>query len=238
MENTFILYSWIGLRNLILFLFFGYWALKLIEFLIQRITLTKRVNKKVLAVLNKIFLLYNPISILLILLGFITINYIVHGLFLLLVSAIGYPYIRNYVGGVIYKINSILAKGVSVTINDTTGEIKKFLPFGIVVNTEKGDCFINYTTIDTSGYTVNSKNDTVLRQTLFVKTPLSKSELLDLLFDNPLLNYKEAPVLKELEESGSLKLQYTLEKGIQAESLIAFLSAHQIETSLTNNLIA
>ncbi|WFO17179.1 hypothetical protein M601_005440 [Cellulophaga baltica 4] len=131
-----------------------------------------------------------------------------------------------------------MAKGVSVTINDTTGEIKKFLPFGIVVNTEKGDCFINYTTIDTSGYTVNSKNDTVLRQTLFVKTPLSKSELLDLLFDNPLLNYKEAPVLKELEESGSLKLQYTLEKGIQAESLIAFLSAHQIETSLTNNLIA
>ncbi|MBO0592461.1 hypothetical protein I2486_13725 [Cellulophaga sp. E16_2] len=238
MENTFTFYTWLGFRNLILILFFGYWALKLIAFLIQKKIVTKRVNKNVLGFLNKILLLYKPISILLILLGFLAINYIVHGIFLLLISAIGYPFIRNYVGGVLYKINSILAKGVSVTINDKTGEIKKFLPFGIVVNTEKGDSFINYTTIDESGYTVNSKHDTVLRQTLFIKTLLSKSELLDLLFDNPLLNYKEAPVLKELEGSDTLKLQFNLEKGIQAESLIAFLTTHQIETSLTNTAIA
>ncbi|WP_158977026.1 hypothetical protein [Cellulophaga sp. L1A9] len=238
MENIFTFYTWLGLRNLILILFFGYWAIKLITFLIQKITVTQRVNKNVLAILNKVLLLYKPISILLILLGFIAINYIVHGIFLLLICAIGYPFIRNYVGGVLYKINSILARGVSVTINETTGEIKKFLPFGIVVNTEKGDSFINYTTIDESGYTVNSKHDTVLRQTLFIRTLLSKKELLDLLFDNPLLNYKETPVLKEQEGSNTLKLQYTLEKGIQAESLIAFLTANKIETSLTNTPIA
>ena len=235
MENSLTLDSWLGLRNLIILLFAGYWLLRLLEFLLKKIILTNRGNKKVINAINKIILLYQPVSLLLILLGFISINYIVHGIFLLFIGAISYNYIKNYVGGVIYKINSILEKGVSVTISDTTGEIKKFLPLGIIVNTEKGDNFISYAKIDKTGYTINSKNDTNLRQTLYLKTENSKTELLDIFFDNPIFNYREAPIVREIEGSEHYKLQYTLEKGISSENLMAFLKEHNIETSLTNN---
>ena len=201
MENSLTLDSWLGLRNLIILLFAGYWLLRLLEFLLKKIILTNRGNKKVINAINKI----------------------------------SYNYIKNYVGGVIYKIYSILEKGVSVTISDTTGEIKKFLPLGIIVNTEKGDNFISYAKIDKTGYTINSKNDTNLRQTLYLKTENSKTELLDIFFDNPIFNYREAPIVREIEGSEHYKLQYTLEKGISSENLMAFLKEHNIETSLTNN---
>jgi hypothetical protein len=235
MENTLTLDSWLGLRNLIVLLIAGYWLLRLVEFLVKKIILTNRGNKKILNILNKIILLYQPISLLLVLLGFISINYVVHSIFLVFIGAISYYYIKNYVGGVLYKINSILDKGVSVTINNITGEIKKFSPFGIIVNTEKGDNFISYSKLDKSGYTINSKNDTLLRQTLYLKTPNSKADLLDMFFDNPIFNFKDAPIVSEISGSENYKLQYTLEKGISSENLIAFLKEQSIETSLTNN---
>lgn len=235
MENIFTLYTWDGLRNLFLLLLAGYWILRLVEFLIKQVVLKNRANKQILIIFKKILLIYQPISILLILFGFLAINYLIHGFFLLLIGALGFPYLRNYISGVILKINSLLRQGISISVADTTGEINKFLPFGIIINTESGDSFVSYTTIDKFGFKINSKNDTILRQTLYLKTEKSKTEILDLLFDNLLLNFKVAPTINTMEGTEVFKLQYTLEKGIKAEDLIAFFKQYNIETSLTNN---
>jgi hypothetical protein len=126
--------------------------------------------------------------------------------------------------------------GALIKSPDLEGEIKRLLVLGLIVNTEQGEHYLNYTSLEDVGFTIKSNKGIVLRQTLYLKSELTKDAILDLLFDNPILNFEEKPSLKNGLEAGELILNYTLESGATKEDLISFLNAQNVETKLTRKV--
>ena len=237
METFNNLYTWQGLLATVIFLLAIYWLLKLILFLIEQIGIKNALNKKLVGGLDKVLLVYKPVSAILILLGFISINYIIHSLLLLIVGVFAFQHIKNYINGIFLKINPLIQQGALISIDTHGGEIKKMLPFGMIINTETGERYINYSAIEKDGFAISSNENSVLRQTLYLDTEISSEDILDYLFDNPILNFKEQPTLRNSEKENILKLQYTLEVGASTEDLVAYLNQNNITTSLTNTQI-
>ncbi|NNL09160.1 MAG: hypothetical protein HKP38_08065 [Croceitalea sp.] len=233
MEEISTYYSWDGLLRLLLLLIAVYWALKFIAFIVKRFARRNVTNKKVGLFFDKMLIVYKPVAFVILLLDFISISYITHGMLLVILGVFGYQHIRNYISGLFFKTNPLVDTGVQITTYQYGGEIKKLLPFGLILNTEEGERYVDYQTVEKHGFSVNAAKDTTLRQTVYLHTPLQQNEILDKLFDNPILDFYQIPTLKATEEPETLRMQYTLEKGAATEDLIAFLNAHEIETSLT-----
>ena len=237
METIDNLYTWQGLFFTTIVLIALYWLLKFCVYIINFVS-KKFVSKKLIFnILSKILLLYKPIAAIIIMLNFISINYITHTIILAVISLFGYHYLLNFIHGIFLKMNTLIQKGTVLQIEDYKGDVRRMLPFGILLNTEKGERFFNYSVIEKSGFTIISLQNSKFRQTLYLQTEKSIDTILDILFDNPILSMDDRPVLNYIENEETTRLQYTLELGASKEDLIAFLNNHEIKTSLTNNKI-
>jgi hypothetical protein len=234
MENIDTIETWRGLLFLTFVLFLVYWVLKGFVFILGKYGKKTITNRSVVRVLKKLLIIFKPFALLVIILDFISINLITHSVLLMIISVFGYKHIKNYLNGTFLKLNPLIDKGALLEYDSHKGEIKKLLPLGIIFSTEKGERYVNYSTIEEKGFAVNSSENTALRQTLYLETELSKEEILDLLFDNPILNFQEAPSLKSSSAENGLKLQYTLESGASTEDLIAFFHYHKITIGSKN----
>ncbi|MFA9371592.1 MAG: hypothetical protein ACERIH_07770 [Labilibaculum antarcticum] len=234
MENIETLYTWSGLLGLLILLIAIYWMLKLITYIGERFAKKTVTNKKIISFLRKELLFYKPAAISLLLLDFISINYITHSILLVFISLFGFYYIKNYVSGIFFRANPLVSTDAFITIGDFKGEVKSLQSFGLIINAEYGERFINYTEIENLGFAINSNVNTKLRQTLYLNTQLTKEQILNLIFDNPILDLGQRPSIKSSEIPEVYKFQYTLENGATTEDLTAFLHEIQIETSLTN----
>lgn len=235
MENIETLTTWNGLFGQLILLLVIFWMLKLVTYFGQRFAKKNVSNKKIINLLLKAQLYYKPVAISLLTLGFISINYITHSTLALFVSVFTFFYIKNYVSGIFFSANPLISKGAYITIGDFKGEVKNLQAFGLIINTEYGERFINYTKIENLGFAINSNVHTKLRQTLYLHTQLTKEQVLNLIFDNPILDFGQKPSIKNSETPQVYQFQYTLENGAVAEDLIAFLNENKIETSITNN---
>ncbi|HDZ06124.1 hypothetical protein LCGC14_0129060 [marine sediment metagenome] len=227
--------TWKGLFYLTTGLFLLYWFIKIIQFISQKFQRKNLLNKRWLHFLHVVLSVFKPIALMLLVLDFIAINYVVHGLFLVIIGALGYMPIRNYISGLLFHMNPLIAKGSMITIDNYKGEIKQMLPQGMVISTESGQSFFKYVAIDKSGFSITSKDTGNYRHTIYLNTDVTKAKLLDFLFTNPILNFKEPPTVRETELPSVLKLQYTLEEGGNDEDFLAFLAEHNITTTLTFN---
>lgn len=236
METINELYNWRGLLTLIAFLIACYWLLKLVIYLIENIGRKTGIKRTILAIIEKVLLIFKPVATALILLDFISINYITHSLLLIIVSVFGYKHIKNYINGVFLKINPLIKKGALIEIGSNQGEIKDLMLFGLVINSETGERFFNYSMIENNGFSVKSNENSLLRQTLHVTTEKTKEAILDILFENPILNFDDQPIVRITEVENNYKLQFTLEPGVTTEDLIAFLKEYNISTILTNTI--
>jgi len=235
MEDVNTFYSWTGLLYLLILLTVVYWAIKLMAFIIKGFSKRSITNKKITQYFGNLLTLYKPVAFAVLLLDFISINYITHGMLLIILGVFGYQHIRNYISGLFLKINPLVEIGALIKIDEVRGEIRRLMPFGLVLNTEKGEQYLGYTTIEDQGFSVHAATETTLRQTLYLKTKLNKQEIIDLLFDNPILNFEQLPSIKPGDEPESFRLQYTLEKGAVTDDLMAYLNTLNIETSLTSS---
>lgn len=237
MEDISTFYSWKGLFYLLIGLIILFGIIKLVIRTIEKSAKKNLANKQFIFWLRNSLFFYVPVAVIIFILGFISINYITHTIIVVLSGVFAFPYIRNYLSGIIFRSNPLVNKGALIMSTNLEGEIKRLLVLGMIVNTEQGEQYLNYSSIEDYGFTIKSNKGSVLRQTLYLKTDLKKDALLDLLFDNPILNFEEKPSLRNGLKPGDLILKYTLESGATTEDLISFLTAHNIETSVTRKVI-
>ncbi len=234
MENITSFYTWKGLFYLFIFLLALYGIIKVVITLIENSARKNLASKKFIFWLRNSLFFYTPVAVIVFILGFISINYITHSILVLIISVFGYAYIRNYLSGIIFKSNPIVNRGALIRSKNVEGEIKRLMHLGMTVNTEVGEQYVNYTAIEKHGFTVNSNNKSALRQTLYLTTTFTVETILDILFDNPILNFDEKPSLKKGVIPDEIILKYTLESGASTEDLISFLLLHDIQSSLTH----
>ena len=221
MEN---INTWRGFLALLILLILCYWLFKFLIHITIHFTRKNATSRRITRRLHKVLIVFKPLAVFLLLLHLISINPINHSILLVVIGVFGFKPINNYINGIILKMNPLIEIGALLETNTYQGEIKKMLPFGLVLNTEIGERFINYSKIENKGFAVKSNNKSLLRQTLYIKSQLSKEKILDLLFDNPILNNTDFPSLKNTEETEVYKLQYSLENGASSQELITFLT--------------
>ena len=226
--------TWTGLISLLITLAGLYVILWILLLLLENFGKRDLSKKKVIDYLKTGIVLYKFVATTILILGFISINYITHSLLLIFIGVFGYHHIKNYITGVFLKMDNSLKKGASIVVGSLNGVVERLLPFGMSISTESGEHYLNYYQIENSGFTIKSGKDSVLRKTIFLRTTLSADEVLDILFDNPILDLKEHPSASPDVQPGQLKLQYTLEKGSTNEDFVAFLAKHDIESSQQN----
>lgn len=235
METFYSFNTWQGLFYLCLGLILSYNILRGVRSLIQNFLNKRRLRKKLLASFDAILLLVKPIFFLVVVLDFIAINYITHGIFLALVAGVAYLPLSNYIHGMLLKMNPMISKNTLIKIGEVQGEIRELLPLGMMLNTEKGQSFLGYAAISATGFSVSSKDTGRHRHTVYMHNAITKDSLLDMLFDNPILNLQDPPTASVDSASALIKLQYTLEEGASKEDFMAFLAENDLQTTLTQN---
>jgi hypothetical protein len=237
MEAITTFYSWKGLLYLFIGLLALYGIIKIVITLIENSAKKNLANKRFIFWLRNSLFFYTPVAVIVFVLGFISINYITHSILILIIGIFGAPYIRNYLSGIMFKSNPIVSEGALIKSDNLDGEIKRLMVLGMIVNTEHGEQYVNYKNVEDFGFTINSNKSSALRQTLYLNTNLTQDAILDLLFDNPILNFEEKPSLKKGAEPEDYILKYTLESGATTQDLISFLDSKEIETTLTRKAI-
>ena len=225
--------SWLEFFKIIGLLIIVYMGISLFIKFIPQIFNRKSMADQILNIVNRILEIYKPIAVLIILLSFVTINYRVHGILFLLLIVVAFNYIRSYVNGVLFKINPLVSLGSNISTGDYHGQISRFLHFGFILNETEGDRFVNYSFVDKNGFSVSQNDENAMRKTLFIQDTEEISTILDLLFDNPLVDFSQKPYLKKLPASDNLQLNLTLEKGAKIEALVSYLEQNNFKTSLT-----
>lgn len=195
----------------------------------------KSIQNNSILVLNRILEIYKPIAILIILLSFVSINYKVHGVLFLLFLIVTFLHIKRYLYGVLFKINPLVNIGSTISTGEFKGDISNFMFFGVVINEDIGNRFINYSYIDKHGFSIHQNDNVSVRRTIYIYDQEKTTPILDLLFENPNIDFNNKPIIKKVPNEKTLQLQFALESGAKMESLITYLNQHNITTSLTKN---
>lgn len=205
--------------------------LRILPHVFKRKSILNRAN----LIINKVIEIYKPVAILALLLSFVSINYKVHGVLFLLFLIISFIHIKRYLYGVLFKINPLVNIGSTISTGKFKGDISKFMFFGVVINEEVGNRFINYSYIDKNGFSIYQNDSASVRRTIYIYDQEKTTPILDLLFENPIIDYNNKPILKKIPNQKIHQLQIALESGAKMESLIAYLNQHNVTTSLTKN---
>lgn len=225
--------SWFHFFSIIAILIGIYILFKIILRILPQIFKRKSVINKSILLINKTIDIYVPIAILLILLSFVFINYKVHGILFLLLLVISYSHIKRYIQGVLFKINPLVTIGSNISTGEYSGTISKFLFFGFIINEEDANRFINYSYIDANGFSINQNDNTSVRRTVYIYDQEKTTPVLDLLFENPSIDFNTKPIIKKVPNENMFQLQIALENGAKLDSLVDYLNQHKINTSPT-----
>lgn len=227
--------TWFNLFKIIVILIISYIFLILVLRFLPQVFKRKSVINKMTILLNKVIEIYKPFAILLVLLSFVSINYKVYGVLFLLFLIVTFSHIKRYLYGVLFKINPLVNIGSNISTGEFKGDISKFLFFGVVINEDVGKRFINYSYIDDQGFSINQNDNASVRRTLYIYDHDKSTSILDLLFENPNVDFNNKPIIKKVPNEKTLQLQIALETGATIESLIAYLQQHNIKSSATKN---
>ncbi len=230
METTI---TWSKFFNIAAILILIYTFLSIILRILPYVFKRKSLLNKFTVIIKRVIELYKPIAFLSILLSFVSINYKVHGVLFLLFLVVTFLHIKRYLYGVLFKINPLVHIGSTISTGEFKGDISKFMFFGVVINEEIGNRFINYSYIDEHGFSIYQNDNASVRRTIYIYDQEKTTPILDLLFENPTIDFNNKPIIKKVPNEKILQLQIALESGAKMESLIAYLNQHNITTSLT-----
>jgi len=227
------LFTWLDLLKLILLLVFGFMVLKFVSKNTNQFLSKTSFRRKLKNSLNDIVELYKPLSILLGLTAFVLIKPLIFGAMVLISAIVLFSYIKNYIHGVFFRINPLVEIGANLLSENYQGEIEKLLLFGAIIKVENGERFISYSNIEKQGFCINQKEDGSMRKTIYLLEPNKSKLVMDILFDNPMINFNQKPSIWKTPGESIEQLHLTLEKGAKVEALIDYLNQYNIKTSLT-----
>ncbi len=174
------------------------------------------------------------IAILGLLINLVSVNYILHGSILILCVLFGFRYIRNFISGLILRLNPLIRPGRRMKVGQFEGDLVKFFPFGLVLVDDKMERFINYLDIDRMGFETINQDEGSLRNSLLIVSKDTLNNTLDLVYGTPLVSLASKPQLSATDAPQVYLLRYTLEKGVKDESFIAYLNSKKITIATKN----
>mgnify|MGYP000569058732 CR=1 FL=1 len=234
MEQDETIFGWQNLWMLALFLLVLYGLIYLLKLAMERYMAQNRIGNRLKLSSKRFELFYIPTAWLILILGFIAINPIWHGIFAGVVGIFTFPYLRNYVSGLFLKANPMLEVGALVQNEGTRGLINRVSRLGLILGTDTGEQFVWYRDFERMGFAVIAQETNQQLQSIYIKSEKTAAQILDILFDHPVLSFGNSSSLRATKSKDVFLYQFTLEQGAQIEDLSIYLAGHEIETSQTD----
>lgn len=145
-------YTWGNLLKLVVILATIWLVLYFVRELFRRTIWFGKSQSSLLRVVEVLVLLFEPITVLLVITTFVLINPIPHGLILVLVIAGGFPHFKNYLSGRIVRFDSKVKVDKKLKTKEISGIIYEKERLGLRLKTAKGLQFIGYSQLLNQGY--------------------------------------------------------------------------------------
>lgn len=233
METNQELFEWKDLWLMALVLLAVYGLVHLIRLIFDRYMKQNRIGNRLKLGSKRFELFYIPLAWLLLLIGFVSINPIWHGLFTGIAGLFAFPYLKNYVSGLFLKANPMLEIGSIVQNGETRGLINRIASLGLVLGTSTGEQFVWYSQFEKMGFAVIAQQTNQRLQSVYLRSELLPSQILEVLFDHPVLSFGQKISVRPTKRKDIFLLQFALEQGAKTEDLTTYLEGKGIITSLT-----
>ena len=133
-----------------------YFLLRFIDKRLAKANFLGRRQDAVHRVIRSILLIYEPMALIVLGVGFVFINPMFHGLGLGLLLLAGFMHIRNYFNGRIVLFDKNIKIGAKLSSGGLSGVISELGRLGLRLKNNKGLHFINYSKLLADGYLLHS----------------------------------------------------------------------------------
>jgi len=163
-------------------------------------------GKTIGKILDTVLVLYEPLSVIILLVAFILINPYFHGLMAGILILLAFYPIRNYLSGRILRLTSTLDKGQRIKVQNSEGVIQELGRLRLNLQTSEGTKYVNFNTLLSEGFTtmkgvkVGGFHQIELKNNN--ETPIS-TNLAYKLFNCPYLDWSFKPEISKLNEDNS-----------------------------------
>ncbi|MGB0427713.1 MAG: hypothetical protein ACPGEC_02160 [Flavobacteriales bacterium] len=226
-------FTWFFALKLFLFLAAFYLLLKMLLRLLPFALQNNPYKDPILNVLKGFKVLLKPLSIVAMLVAVISIDVLVHGILFLVLALFSYTYIKNYLSGIVFKINLLVKKGEQINLGETTGKIDKFLPFGFILRNNLGAQYVPYSQLDKTGFQIKYSAAKTSTQHFLIQSIASNQDILDALFHCPFVDYSKKPDCSQPNKTNQRLLKIRLESGCSQAAFFQFFEEFYPEIQLT-----
>jgi hypothetical protein len=214
-------FGWTSLLLLCLILFVAFIILDYIHWILSHVNLSLSASRKkwydwFVDAIHDFMMWYEPIVVLIICVGFVLINPIMHGLIVLFIVIFFFSQIRDYISGRFIKVDNNFLEGISIKVGKSKGEITNLKRLGVYLRETDGIKFIPYHQMLNDGYTLISGDNSGSLLKLSISdanNKLTKKELekiKDLTILSPYLDKKTVPRFLLNEDDGIIKVNLML----------------------------
>jgi hypothetical protein len=131
-----------------------YTVIRLASYLMQKVNILGGFQNQL--DFKNLKLIFEPLALITLVVTFVMVNPIYHGLIVGIVVAASFSFIKNYFTGRIIQIENPLSLGMKVRINNLQGIISKISGSGLYLRTGKGAHFFSFSQLYSEGFMVLS----------------------------------------------------------------------------------
>ena len=190
--------------------------------------------------IDRVYILYEPIALLIFLALFIVINPLFHGLLGALLVIFSISHIRNYVNGKIIRTYRSIRLGRKLNIGHQDGIITDMGRFGLRIRSDEGLHYIPYNTLVGQGFILSSgeniggyyKLNITLPEEL--DTKVSQKELTDMLISSPYIDGTYKPeIIRSTSTKRTTKVKLLVREESHVYDLMALLEENGYQSEIT-----
>lgn len=243
MENLNILgsieISWAKWIFTTLLVFGIYWVIRIADNIFEKASLLGGWQEKVYRFIHKVFVMAEPISLLVVLASFIFINPIVHGIMALVLLLISYEIIKSYFSGKVLQIKGELYEGQKIKVNQTEGFIQEIGRTNLTLQTKQGMEYLSYVQLFGDGYTQLQGKKIGGLQALIIngentEDKLTIQHIQDKLWESPYLDWSFDPEVSITNVQNQFEVKVLLREKTHLEDFKNLINAWGYSCRLKN----
>ena len=204
-----------------------YTLLTLLRNVLERVNLLGSKQSPILSFLKVMLPLYEPAAILFLLVGFIFINPMLHGLLVAFIFLLTFSFVKDYIHGRLFLLSHSLQKGERISTQNHSGLVRNIGRLGISLQVPEGVRFISYSSLMTNGFMLLKGEKIARLHQLLIKTKDEEQALPKVatienyLFSCPYIDWGLRPEIHPDKERQGMVAQVLVRKNEHLQFLIS-----------------
>ena len=216
-----------------------YFILQFIDRRLSKVHFFGKRQVQVQQVIQTVLLIYEPVALLVLGVGFVFINPLFHGLGLGIVFLVGFAHVRNYLNGRVIQFDKNIKTGTRLSTGELNGYISKKGRLGLRLANDRGLHYVNYSKVLTDGYLLHAGEQIggyyrlkISPKEISSKIPSNK-KVMDMLVASPYLDWEHKPDFYFSEkEPNQLNARISVKEEDHLYDLISLIGEWGYETEI------